>query len=127
MAHKPIVASSPETAEHGKLAAYVNGFVLSIVLTLLAYFATVQHLWSSRVLMAVLLLLAVAQFGVQLLLFMHVGQEAKPRWKRLTIVLMIFFALIVVLGSIWIIYNLNYRMTPDQINSYMQSQAGAGL
>lgn len=127
MEHKPVVASSSEVGAHGTMAQYINGFVLSILLTLIAYFAAVKHLWSTKILMAVLLLLAVVQFAVQLVFFMHIGQEAKPRWKRLTIVLMMVFALIVVLGSIWIMYNLNYRMSPDQINTYMQHQVNSGF
>jgi hypothetical protein len=32
--------------------------------------------------------------------------------------------LILVFGSIWIMNNLNYRMTPEQINTYMNNQGG---
>jgi cytochrome o ubiquinol oxidase operon protein cyoD len=66
---------------------------------------------------------------VQLFFFLHLGSETKPRWKLLTLFLMLIFAMIVLLGSIWIMYNLNYRMmrmSPQQINSYMTDQASSG-
>jgi hypothetical protein len=31
---------------------------------------------------------------------------------------------ILVFGSLWIMNNLNYRMTPQQIQSYMDNQTG---
>jgi len=106
---------------------YLMGFILSVGFTLWAYVSVVYHSFNGHVLLAWLLGLAVAQFMVQLVYFLHVGAETKPRWKRLTILLMIFFVLVVVLGSIWIMYNLNYRMSPKQMEQYMSQQAGSGF
>jgi len=114
-------------AERGTPRSYTIGFALSIILTLVAYIARVKHVLSGKGLMAVLLGLAVVQFVVQLFFFLHIGRETKPRWKLLMLFLMIIFVLIVVLGSLWIMYNLNYRMSPEQINQYMKNQAGTGL
>jgi cytochrome o ubiquinol oxidase operon protein cyoD len=109
------------------LRAYVSGFTLSIVLTLAAYFLAVNHSLKKMALIQVLVELAIVQFLVQMFFFLHLGRETKPRWKLLTVVLMIVFVLIVVLGSIWIMYNLNYRMSPSQMDKYMQTQSGDGL
>lgn len=114
-------------AERGTSRSYATGFALSIILTLLAYVGTVKHVLRGKSLMVALLALAVVQFVVQLFFFLHIGRETKPRWKLLMLFLMIIFVLIVVLGSIWIMYNLNYRMSPEQINQYMKNQAGSGF
>jgi cytochrome o ubiquinol oxidase operon protein cyoD len=114
-------------AERGTFRSYTIGFGLSIILTLVTYIATVKHILSGKGLMAVLLGLAIIQFVVQLFFFLHIGRETKPRWRLLMLFLMIIFVLIVVLGSIWIMYNLNYRMSPEQINQYMKNQAGTGF
>ena len=114
-------------AERGTLRAYVTGFVLSVTFTLIAYFAVVQHAFSGNVLIGALLGLAIIQFVVQLFYFLHVGRETKPRWRLLTLFLMLIFVLIVVLGSIWIMYNLNYRMSPEQMQKYMLDQSSGGL
>lgn len=113
--------------ESASLQTYVTGFVLSVVLTMGAYLAVIRGWTRGHSLLALLFGLALAQFLVQLIFFLHVGAEAKPRWRRLTMVLMIFFVVVVVLGSVWIMYNLNYRMSPQRINQYMQDQSADGL
>jgi cytochrome o ubiquinol oxidase operon protein cyoD len=110
--------------EPGSLRTYVAGFVSAVVLTLAAFAVTARHVLAGNKLIALLLGLALVQFVLQLLFFLHVGHEARPRWKRLVLVLMIIFALIVILGSIWVMYSLNHRMSPQQINSYMLKQDG---
>lgn len=113
--------------ERGTYASYASGFVLSVIFTLCAYFAVTQHLFSGWALVIALLALAIVQFFVQLFFFLHVGRESKPRWKRLVLMLMITIVLVLVIGSIWIMYNLNYRMaqkTPQQINTYLKDQGG---
>lgn len=106
------------------LGSYTTGFVLSIGLTLVAYFGVVAH-WLSRDWTVFLLLaLAVIQFAVQLFFFLHIGRERKPRWRLLTLFIAIIVVLIVVLGSIWIMYNLDYRMMPEKIQHYLQTQDG---
>jgi cytochrome o ubiquinol oxidase operon protein cyoD len=121
-----IVVEQHEAA-HGSLLSYTIGFILSIGLTIWAYVSVKYQSFSGKALLAWLLGLAVVQFVVQLLFFLHVGSESKPRWRRLTIVLMLVFVLIVVLGSIWIMYNLNYRMSPEQMNQYMTKESNSGF
>ncbi len=67
--------------------SYVSGFVLSALLTLSAYILVTAHVSSghSRIgdgaLTAVIIVLALAQFAAQLAFFLHLGSDAKPRWK----------------------------------------------
>jgi len=120
--HKVMV--SRHDTESANLFSYILGFTLSIILTGWAYLATTHHVFGGWGLVATLFLLATVQFVVQVVYFLHLGQEARPRWKRLLLIMMITFVLILVLGSIWIMYNLNYRMTQDQIHHYLQTQDG---
>lgn len=119
--HEPMVAS---------LRSYIAGFVLSVTFTLAA-FALVElhihaqnHAASNNPLIAVIIGLALIQFFIQLYFFLHLGKETRPRWKLLTFAFMVGVVLILVIGSLWIMSNLNYRMTPDQMNKYLQSQDG---
>jgi cytochrome o ubiquinol oxidase subunit IV len=118
-----IIVSAHDT-DRGTLRTYVTGFTASIVLTVTAYLLVVHHALSRRILIAAVVVLALAQFMVQLLFFLHLGRETKPRWKLAVFLFMIMVVLILVFGSLWIMTNLNYRMTPEQINNYMNSQAG---
>lgn len=122
--HKAVL---PRENTHGLLASYVIGFVLSVGFTLVAYFGVTEGWFTGGSPTMTLLVLAIVQFFVQLFFFLHIGRERRPRWKLLMLVLMIFFALVVILGSIWVMYNLNYRMTPKQMNIYMHHQAESGL
>lgn len=106
------------------LAAYIGGFIISLYLTLSVYFITVYHLWSKSALMFVIALAAVAQFAVQVIFFLHLGAESRPRWRLWSFAFMLMVVVILVYGSWWIMSNLNYHMTPTQVNQYLQSQDG---
>jgi len=120
MNHQPLVSEHDEPQlSYGK---YVGGFLASISLTLCAYWLATHGAMGSTVLTGVLAGLAIIQFGVQMILFLHVGEERGPRWRLAAACFMLGVVLILVFGSLWIMNNLNYRMTPQQINQYMQSQ-----
>lgn len=116
--------------EQATLGLYINGFVLSLLFTLTAFGLVEYHLHSGYTvfthpfLIGATVTLALAQFFAQVYFFLHLGRETKPRWKLLVLCFMILVVFIVVAGSIWIMYNLNYRMTPQQINTYMLNQNG---
>jgi cytochrome o ubiquinol oxidase operon protein cyoD len=118
---KPVI--SEHDGEHLSYGKYVVGFLGSVLLTVTAYLiATHDHSSSKNVLAAFLALLAIVQFVLQMLLFLHVGEERGPRLKLFAAGLMLVVVLVLVGGSLWIMNNMNYRMTPQQITQYMQSQ-----
>jgi len=53
-----------------------------------------------------LITLAVAQLWVQLIYFLHVGSEQKPRWHAITLGFAAFIVIVLVGGSIWIMNHL---------------------
>lgn len=111
-------------ATHVSLQSYVYGFVTCLILTGTAYIAAVSNIFSDTVAIAVIAVLAVVQCAVQLRRFLHVGVEFKPRWKLMVFTTMILIVLILVIGSLWIMSNLNYRMihSPEQMKEYVESQ-----
>jgi len=110
--------------ERATLTSYIVGFVTSIVLTVEAYLLVAHHLIEGKSLAAAVAGLAITQFLVQLFFFLHLGRETKPRWKLLVFGMMLVVVMIFVFGSLWIMSNLNYHMTPKQINNYLNSQDG---
>jgi cytochrome o ubiquinol oxidase operon protein cyoD len=105
--------------------SYIVGFVLSIVATLIAYFFVVNHLWPKEMLMYFVMGIAVVQLVIQAVFFLHIGRGS--RLKLVTFVFAILIVLIVVVGSIWIMNNLDYgmmKMSPDQMNVYMKQHEG---
>jgi cytochrome o ubiquinol oxidase operon protein cyoD len=101
---------------------YVLGFVLSVVLTLAAYLLVTNMTHDKNVVVAVISCLAIVQFMIQMVFFLHIGDEKKPRWKRLVMWFMLGVVVLIVGGSLWIMNNLNYRMTPQQMEQYLKSQ-----
>jgi cytochrome o ubiquinol oxidase operon protein cyoD len=98
---------------HGTLRSYLIGFTASLLLTAASFFLVIARILPGRILIYAITGLAVAQATFQLLFFLHVGQEAKPRWETLLFCFMVMVLLIVVTGSLWIMYDLNERMMPD--------------
>jgi cytochrome o ubiquinol oxidase subunit IV len=110
-------------AENHKFKTYVSGYFLSVCLTLTAYFLVVKRTSSDYTfVMIVIILLAFLQFLVQLAYFLHISIHSRERWRLMVLAFMVVVVSILVFGSLWIMSNLNYRMTPTEINNYMQDQ-----
>jgi cytochrome o ubiquinol oxidase operon protein cyoD len=113
-----------EDGNDASVRTYVSGFILSVSLTLVVYFSVVDHVLKGTILTGFIIVLAMVQFVVQMIFFLHLGRENKPRQKLLIMCFMMMIVTILVVGSLWIMNNLNYRMSPKQINSYLQDQDG---
>ena len=99
-----------EWAELGSFRSYVWGLVLSIALTIAAYFVVVKHVFTGLPLMLVVVGLSGAQMVAQFIFFLHLGKESKPRWNVMVFLFMLLIVAIIVLGSLWIMHNLDYNM-----------------
>ncbi|GAK42675.1 cytochrome o ubiquinol oxidase subunit IV [Paenibacillus urinalis] len=93
--------------EHGSLKSYTIGYVISIILTIIPLVVVLNDMFSRTVNMVIILIMAVLQFGVQLLFFMHIrdGEAGKPKWNVMGLILGILLVLTIVVGSIWIMMN----------------------
>jgi cytochrome o ubiquinol oxidase operon protein cyoD len=101
-------------SHQGTLELYITGFVVSITLTLTAYFAVTQQLLGGWQLVAAIVALGLVQLVVQLRFFLHLGREPRPRQNLLAFSFMTLVVGILVGGSIWIMKNLDYNMhTPS--------------
>ncbi len=100
--------------------AYVIGFVLSLTLTAAAYLLVDGAMFSRDTSFIVLAVLACMQFCVQVVYFLHLGQEGKASFERLVAFVSIsFIVLILVFVSLWVMAHLDARMMPAQMESYM--------
>ncbi len=106
--------------------SYVIGFLASLVLTLGACVVAVHHLLPANVLVPVVLVFASLQFLVQILNFLHVGGEPSSRERLVILSCAALIMLILVIGSMWIMANLDARMLPqaDDMELYMQHEQG---
>ena len=95
---------------HGNIKTNFIGFFFSLFLTLAAYFVTSENILSGWNLIISLSFLALVQAVVQLLFFLHLAEETPPRWNLISFLFMILVLFILVAGTLWIMYNLNYQM-----------------
>lgn len=93
------------------MRSYVTGFVLSIVLTLIPYVIVVNHMFGKESLVFAVVLFGVTQLIVQVIFFLHLSKKSKPQWNIIVFVFTILIVSILVVGSLWVMANLNYNMT----------------
>lgn len=109
MSHDPLM-EPPQQVEYGNLTSYLIGFVLSLILTFASYYLVVQHMLAGWALDLSIAILASAQALVQLVLFLNLTREPKPRWNLIVFLFMLLIIFIIVFGSIWIMNNLKYNL-----------------
>lgn len=109
MSHEPSLREIKKEW-HGTYQSYIIGFAASLTLTAISFLLVVTKTLAGRSLAYTIVGLALAQAIVQLLFFLHVGQEAKPRWETIIFYFMVLIFLIVAVGTLWIMYDLNERM-----------------
>lgn len=112
------------------LTKYAVGFGAALMLSILSFLiVTNQWFESAYVTMAVIFGLAVVQMLVQLICFLHLGLKGRSTGRSVTLIFTMLMMLVVVVGSIWIMRNLDYRMgtSSEAMNEYMEQQNKKGF
>ncbi|MBK4784152.1 MAG: cytochrome o ubiquinol oxidase subunit IV [Pantoea sp. Pent] len=97
-------------ASHGSVKSYMIGFILSIILTAIPFWMVMDGRTSHGTILGVVLVCAVVQVLVHLVYFLHLDSKSQGGWNMVAIVFSAVIILIVVIGSLWIMWNLNYNM-----------------
>ncbi|MEJ2625123.1 MAG: cytochrome o ubiquinol oxidase subunit IV [Pseudolabrys sp.] len=92
------------------LRVYLTGFVLALVLTIIPVGLVTLNLLPETTALAVIAVLAVVQMGVHLHYFLHLDFSASERNNLLTLAFTAVIMVIMAGGTVWILYNLHYRM-----------------
>jgi len=122
--HASDLAPGDEPADGREIAegirGYLIGLALATLITVVAFFVSQTSLvWQPSIPVA-LIVLAIAQMGVHLVFFLHIttGPESSNNILALAFGLLIVFLLLV--GSLWIMTNLNHNMMPREQLIQMQ-------
>ncbi len=92
------------------LTSYVAGFGLSFILTSIAFYCVAEKIFSATNLYIILTILAVAQLLVQSICFIRLNAKGEGSWNLLSFLFSLLIISILVGGSLWIMYNLNFNM-----------------
>jgi cytochrome o ubiquinol oxidase operon protein cyoD len=109
---KPSSAASSGMRE-ATLRAYVTGFVLALVLTLIPFALVIAGGLPERAVVTVIVVAGIAQILVHLHYFLHLDLSVRQRWKLLTLVFTAVILVIMIGGTIWIMLNLSAAMLPQ--------------
>jgi cytochrome o ubiquinol oxidase operon protein cyoD len=75
-------------------------------LTIIPLVIVMNGLLSKKATTVLILLVAILQFAVQLIFFMHIRDEEKPRYNLMALILGLVILVTIVAGSVWIMmYN----------------------
>jgi cytochrome o ubiquinol oxidase operon protein cyoD len=94
------------------IQTYAIGLVLASLLTVASFYTVHTPLiWGPGIPIA-LAVLAVAQMGVHLVFFLHITSDPDNTNNALALAFGVLIVLLVIVGSVWIMYNLNDRVMP---------------
>ena len=103
-------------ADHGSLKSYAIGFVLSVILTAIPFWLVMGKVFDkSSITAAILLGFAAVQIVVHMIYFLHMNTKSEGGWNMLALIFTIVLVVIVLSGSIWVMYHLNHNMMPGMM------------
>jgi cytochrome o ubiquinol oxidase subunit IV len=113
--------ASPASEPAGVLV-YTIGLVLAVILTGTSFWvANTSLLWAPGIPLG-LTVLAIAQMGIHLVFFLHITTGPDNTNNVLALAFGVLIVFLVVVGSLWIMTNLNDNMMPpaELMNVHMQ-------
>lgn len=98
---------------HGTFKSYMIGFVLSVILTVIPFYVVMGDILGNAVwTVAIVFALGAAQMIVHIYYFLHVTSQAEEGWLAMSIGFTVLLVVIVMTGSIWVMFNLQENMMP---------------
>jgi len=94
---------------HGSLRAYLIGFLASLIFTSLSFFLVLAKIFTGGALITAISILAIFQAAFQLRYFLHLAKEGRPFWETVVFINMLIVLLVITLGSLWVMNDLNMR------------------
>ena len=110
MSKHEITFDADTGATYGTYRSYAIGFVSSIFLTLFSFYLVASAAFPPETLYIVVGALAITQLFVQLVFFLHLNTHSKSAWNLLSFLFTLVVVLVLVIGSMWIMYNLYAKM-----------------
>ena len=107
-------ADAHDDQSHESYASYIKGFVLSVILTAFPFGLVMSGGFESRGLtMVVVIGFAIAQILVHMIYFLHMTGKQEEGWTLLSTIFTIIVVVIVLSGSLWVMFHLNTNMMPQ--------------
>ncbi|MBB3963035.1 MULTISPECIES: cytochrome o ubiquinol oxidase subunit IV [Rhizobium] len=100
-------------AGHASLKGYLTGFVLSLILTAIPFWLVMGNVLESKPLtIALIMIFGGIQMVVHMIYFLHMNSRSEGGWTMMALIFTIVILVIVLVGSLWVMYHLNANMMP---------------
>jgi len=97
-------------AGRGSLKSYGTGFLFSIVLTAIAFALVMSGELSRAATLAGIFAAAAVQILVHLHYFLHLDRSSEAQWNLVALLFTLLIMSLFVVGTLWIMHSLSYRM-----------------
>ena len=97
---------------HATVKGYVIGFVLSVILTAIPFWLVMAKVLPPEATKFIILGFAAVQVVVHMVYFLHLNAKVESGWTMLSTVFTIIVVVIMLAGSIWVMYHMNSNMMP---------------
>ena len=98
---------------HGTMGSYMIGFGLSVLLTAIPFWLVMNQTFANpQVTAFVIMGFAMVQIIVHMIYFLHMNTRSEGGWSFMAMMLTIVLVVIVLSGSMWVMYHLNANMMP---------------
>lgn len=110
MEHHDLNQPDYGTAEK-KLSIYIFGIISCVILTLIAFWTVMEKAFSKEGMFAIIYSAAIIQFLIQVFCFLRLNTRTEQaRMNMMAILFTIVILITIIMGSLWIMWNLNYYM-----------------
>jgi len=109
---------TPGVDEHESTASYFSytvGLGLAILATIASFIVSQTNLLWPPGIPVGLIVLAFAQIGIHLVFFLHLGSGPDSTNNILALTFGVLIVFLVIIGSVWIIANLNNNVMPNSM------------
>jgi cytochrome o ubiquinol oxidase operon protein cyoD len=106
-----------DDGNHGTLKEYAIGFVLSVILTAIPFWLVMAKVFDKSSTTAMVVLgFAAVQVIVHMVYFLHMNGKSEGGWTLLSTLFTLVLLVIIMAGSIWVMYHMNVNMMPSMGN-----------
>jgi cytochrome o ubiquinol oxidase operon protein cyoD len=97
---------------HATTKGYLVGFLLSVVLTAIPFWLVMAKVLPASATGIVILSFAAVQMLVHMVYFLHMNSKVEGGWSLLALLFTAALVVIMLSGSIWVMYHMNANMMP---------------
>jgi len=108
---------------HSTFKGYATGFVLAVILTVIPFWLVMAKVFDKSSTTGMLLLaIGAVQIVVHMIYFLHMNTKSEHGWSMLALIFTMMVVVIMMSGSLWVMYHLNHNMMPGMMDTTVETK-----